>query len=122
MAGGERRHGLLIWADGRPAAAVGALSWRVTVPPRGEWAISIEAVPIADGIPMVLHHPRGAGRLWCSPAIPCRYLPLRAGGLRLGNSRLAIDIRPDGWDLAGPGGTHTELVNEPRDRSTRTRT
>jgi glycogen debranching enzyme len=56
---GEHRHGLLIRGDGYPVAGDGGLSWRVTVPPRGGWATSIEAVPVTDGIPMRLHHPRG---------------------------------------------------------------
>ena len=63
-----------------------------------------------------------AGRLWCAPAIPGRYLPLRVTGLRLGNTQLAIDIRADGWDLTGLDGTHTELIRAPRNRNTRTRT
>jgi len=56
---GERRHGLLIRGDGHPAAADSTLSWQVTVPARGEWTTSVEVVPVTDGIPMVLHHPRG---------------------------------------------------------------
>ena len=63
-----------------------------------------------------------AGRLWCSPAIPGRYLPLRVTGLRLGKSQLAIDIRADGWDLTGLDGTRTELIRAPRPRNTCTRT
>jgi len=37
-----------------------------------------------------------AGRLRCAPAIPGRYLPFHAAGLRLARSRLAIDVRDDG--------------------------
>ena len=61
-----------------------------------------------------------AGRLWCAPAIPNRYLPLRVTGLRLGNTQLAIDIRADGWDLTGLGSTRTELIRAPRPRNTPT--
>ena len=54
------------------------------------------------------------GRLWCSPAIPRRYLPLHLAGLRLGTARLAIDIHDDGWQLTGLDGTGTALVRRPR--------
>jgi glycogen debranching enzyme len=55
-----------------------------------------------------------AGRLWCAPAMPGHYLPLRITGLRLGQSHLTIEIRSDGWDLTGLEGTGIELVPEPR--------
>jgi len=55
-----------------------------------------------------------AGRLWCAPAMPGHYLPLRITGLRLGQSHLAIDIRHDSWDLTGLDGTGIELIREPR--------
>ena len=55
-----------------------------------------------------------AERLWCSPAMPGHYLPLRITALRLGQSHLTIDIRGDGWDLTGLDGTGIELVREPR--------
>jgi hypothetical protein len=56
---GERRHGLVIHGDGDPAAGLRALSWRAVVPARGERLVSVEAVPVHDGVPMRLHHPRG---------------------------------------------------------------
>jgi glycogen debranching enzyme len=55
-----------------------------------------------------------AGRLWCAPAMPVHYLPLRITGLRLRQSHLTIDIRDDGWDLTGLDCTGIELVREPR--------
>jgi len=55
-----------------------------------------------------------AGRLWCAPAVPGRYLPLHLAGLRLGTARLAIDIGDDGWQLTGLDGTGTALVRRPR--------
>jgi len=42
-----------------------------------------------------------AGRLRCAPAIPGRYLPLQAAGLRIAGSRLALDVDHDGWHLTG---------------------
>jgi hypothetical protein len=55
-----------------------------------------------------------AGRLWCAPAIPERYLPLRITGLRVGSSQLTIDVRADGWDLTGLDDAGFELVRQPR--------
>jgi hypothetical protein len=55
-----------------------------------------------------------AGRIWCAPAIPGPYLPLRVTGLRLGQAHLTIDIHGDDWDLTGLDGTGIELVREPR--------
>ena len=53
------------------------------------------------------------GRAWCSPAIPRRYLPVQVSNLRLGNSRLAMDIRHDGWDLTGPDSAGITLIQTP---------
>ena len=55
----QHRHGLVIQGDGNPTAALGALSWRAVVPARGEWLVTVEVVPVYDGTPMRLHHPRG---------------------------------------------------------------
>ena len=57
------------------------------------------------------------GRLWCDPAIPGRYLPLRISRLSLGKDRLTVDVNSDGARLrelehlgvrlsAGPRPTH----------------
>jgi hypothetical protein len=56
---GERWHGLLIGGDGNREAAHRALSWGAAVPPRGQWLITVEAVPVRGGSPMTLHHSRG---------------------------------------------------------------
>jgi glycogen debranching enzyme len=55
-----------------------------------------------------------AGRAWCAPAIPERYLPLQVSNLRLGKSRLAIDVHDGGWELTGLNGTGIELIRAPR--------
>ena len=54
-----------------------------------------------------------ACQIWCAPAIPQRYLPLYLRNLRLGNSRLAIDVQDDRWELTGLDGTGTELIRAP---------
>ena len=56
---------------------------------------------------------RPAGRVWCAPAIPERYLPLHLRNLRLGKSRLAIDVQDDRWELTGLDGTGIELIRAP---------
>jgi glycogen debranching enzyme len=63
--------GLVISGDGNPAAALRALSWHAVVPARGEWRVTVEAVPARDGIPMRLHHPRGQP---VEHAVPARRL------------------------------------------------
>ncbi|MGH3898855.1 MAG: amylo-alpha-1,6-glucosidase [Pseudonocardiaceae bacterium] len=53
------------------------------------------------------------GRVWCSPAVPDRYLPLRIESLHLDQAAVTIDLRRDGWSLDGlPDGI--ELVRLPR--------
>jgi glycogen debranching enzyme len=41
------------------------------------------------------------GQLWCAPEVPDRYLPLRVSGLRVGKSRLAVEIAAGGWEISG---------------------
>jgi len=55
-----------------------------------------------------------AGRLWCAPAVPNRYLPLRVSGLAVGESRVTLDVHDSGWELTGLDGTGVELVPRPR--------
>jgi len=53
------------------------------------------------------------GRAWCAPTIPRRYLPVQVSNLRLGQSRLAMDIRDDGWELTGLDGAGITLIRTP---------
>src|SRR5579864_6127673 len=46
----HRRHGLLIRGDGNPVAARRELSWRAVVPARGEWRVTVEVIPVYDGV------------------------------------------------------------------------
>jgi len=68
---GERDCALLIQGDGQPEATSGTMSWRPTVPARGEWTVSIEAAPVVDGVPLEPHHPRGQP---VEHAVPARRL------------------------------------------------
>ena len=56
----ERRQELRISGDQSPSVTdEGALAWRLSVPGHSELTVSIEAVPVDDGVAMKLRHPRG---------------------------------------------------------------
>jgi len=56
----ERRQELRITGDQNPSVTDdGALAWRLLVPGHGELTVTVEAVPIDDGVAMKLRHPRG---------------------------------------------------------------
>ncbi|HZV25529.1 MAG TPA: glycogen debranching N-terminal domain-containing protein, partial [Acidothermaceae bacterium] len=65
---GAHEQSLLVAADGDPQLSDEALCWEVALPPRGEWATVIEAVPAIDGVPLALHHPRGQAVEHAEPA------------------------------------------------------
>ncbi len=53
------------------------------------------------------------GRVWCMPAVPERYLPLRISRLHLAGAALTLDVREGAWNLGGlPRGI--ELIRKPR--------
>jgi len=90
---GEHRHGLLVRSDGQPVVAGSALSWRAVVPARGEWLITVEAVPVWDGIPMTPHHPRGQPAEHAVPARRLREWRHGAPRLRTPDHDLAAVLR-----------------------------
>jgi glycogen debranching enzyme len=51
-----------------------------------------------------------AGQLWCAPAVPERYLPMRVGGLGLAKSRAAVDLWQAGWEITGLEGMNVEVI------------
>lgn len=53
-------------------------------------------------------------RVWCSPVVPERFLPLNARHVRLGEYDLSIEVRGDDWQLAGLEGTGVQLLRHPR--------
>ncbi|MGH3301397.1 MAG: amylo-alpha-1,6-glucosidase [Streptosporangiaceae bacterium] len=53
-------------------------------------------------------------RLWCAPEVPDRYLPLRVSGLRVGKSRLAVDIGHSGFEITGIEPVPIEVIRTPR--------
>ncbi len=58
-----------------------------------------------------------AGKLWCDPAIPARFLPLRIESLHVAGATVSVDVREDGWSLDGLGEVLT-LVRSGRDPGT----
>jgi glycogen debranching enzyme len=55
-----------------------------------------------------------SGQLWCAPEVPDRYLPLRVSGLRVGKSRLAVDIGDAQWEITGLEPVSLEVIAAPR--------
>ncbi len=54
------------------------------------------------------------GMLWCDPALPAGFLPLRIESLHVAGARVAIDVHENGWSLDGLGEILT-LVRSGRD-------
>jgi glycogen debranching enzyme len=42
-----------------------------------------------------------AGRVWCSPAVPARLLPLRVEGVHIAGTTVAVDVSRRGWRVDG---------------------
>jgi glycogen debranching enzyme len=55
-----------------------------------------------------------SGHLWCSPAVPERYLPLRVSGLRVAKSRLSVEIGDGRWQITGLEPVSIEVIPTPR--------
>jgi glycogen debranching enzyme len=91
--------GLLIRADGDATAAGRALSWPAEIPPRGEWRATVEVVPVRDGVPMTLHHPRGQPVEHAVPARRIREWRRRSPRVRTPDPDLAVLLRRSVEDL-----------------------
>ena len=55
-----------------------------------------------------------AGRLWCDPAVPARYLPLRIGKFGLGTGEVSVEVTRGGVRLDGLEDLGVELSPGPR--------
>jgi len=55
-----------------------------------------------------------AGKLWCDPAVPTRFLPLRIESLHVAGARVSLDVSEDSWSMDGLGEL-LELVRSGRD-------
>ncbi len=54
------------------------------------------------------------GRLWCDPAVPDRYLPLRISKLGVGKGHLTVEVTPGGTRLLGLEDLGVQLSAGPR--------
>jgi glycogen debranching enzyme len=60
-----------------------------------------------------------AGKLWCDPAVPARFLPLHIESLHVAGARVSLDVSEDSWSMDGLGEILT-LVRSGRDPLTAT--
>ena len=42
--------------------------------------------------------------MWCAPAMPARFLPLRIADVEVQGRTLTVDLEADRWDVVGHGG------------------
>jgi glycogen debranching enzyme len=80
---------LIIDGDNEPSVADGVLSWRLTIPGHGERTVSIEAVPVYDGVPMTLRYPRGKKLARAVPAKRLRKWRRRGPQVRTADPNLS---------------------------------
>ncbi|MGO8956764.1 MAG: glycogen debranching N-terminal domain-containing protein [Streptosporangiaceae bacterium] len=86
----ERRQELRITGDQHPAVADdGELSWRLSVPGHSERTVSVEAVPVDDGLVLKLRHPRGQAVDSTQPAKRMRKWRQRGPQVRTPDRNLA---------------------------------
>jgi glycogen debranching enzyme len=85
----DRQQELVINGDGEPAVADGSLTWRLAIPGHGERTVSIEAVPVTDGVPMTLRYPRGKKIERAIPAKRLRKWRRRGPQVRTADPNLA---------------------------------
>jgi glycogen debranching enzyme len=60
-----------------------------------------------------------AGKLWCDPAVPARFLPLHIESLHVAGARVSLDVSEETWSMDGLGEI-LELVRSGRDPLTAT--
>ncbi len=65
---GPQSVGVVVRCDDGAAVGVGGLSWRVDLPPRGQWSTCVEVVGVFDGETLPLRHPRGVPVEHTAPA------------------------------------------------------
>jgi glycogen debranching enzyme len=85
----ERRQELRIIGDESPSIADGVLTWRLQVPAHSERTVTVEAVPVDDGVAMKLRHPRGRPVEVTRPAKRLRKWRQRGPQVRTADRHLA---------------------------------
>ncbi|MGH3400678.1 MAG: amylo-alpha-1,6-glucosidase [Streptosporangiaceae bacterium] len=97
----DRDQKLVIDPDGDPAITDGSLTWRLTIPGHSERTVSIEAVPVNDGVPMTLRYPRGKKIRRAIPAKRLRKWRRRGPQVRTADPALAAVLDRSIEDLGG---------------------
>lgn len=85
----DRHQELVIDGDGEPAITDGSLKWRLAIAGHAERTVSIEAVPVTDGVPMTLRYPRGKKIERAIPAKRLRKWRRRGPQVRTADQNLA---------------------------------
>lgn len=96
---GHHEQSMLVRADADPDLDAGALRWEVTLPARGQWTGTIEAVPAIDATPMLLRHPRGSPVEHAEPARRLQEWRRRSPEIRTADPDLAAVLRRSVEDL-----------------------
>jgi glycogen debranching enzyme len=86
---GERRQELRIVGDASPSVADGVLTWRLHVPAHSDCTVTVEAVPVDEGVAMKLRHPRGHPVELARPAKRLRKWRQRGPQVRTADRNLA---------------------------------
>jgi glycogen debranching enzyme len=95
----DRHQELIIDGDGEPAIADGSLRWRLTIPGHSERTVSIELVPVNDGVSMTLRYPRGKKINRAIPAKRLRKWRRRGPQIRTADPGLAAVLDRSVEDL-----------------------
>jgi glycogen debranching enzyme len=95
----DRQQELIINGDGEPTVADGRLTWRLTIGGHGERTVSIELVPVHDGVPMTLRYPRGKKIERAIPAKRLRKWRRRGPQVRTADQHLAAVLERSIEDL-----------------------
>jgi glycogen debranching enzyme len=98
---GQHEQSMLVRAGPDPGLHLGAgvLRWEMTLPARGQWTSSIEAVPGVDGALMLLRHPRGSPVEHAEPARRLREWRRRGPEIHTADPGLAAVLRRSVEDL-----------------------
>jgi glycogen debranching enzyme len=92
---------MVIDGDGDPSVSDGSLKWRLTIAGHDERTVSIEAVPVYDGVPMTLRYPRGKKIGRAIPAKRLRKWRRRGPQIRTADPNLAAVLERSIEDLGG---------------------
>ena len=65
------------------------------------WA---SAAPLLMLRSLLRFDPEAGGGVWCAPAMPARFLPLRIADVEVQGRTLTVDLEADRWDVVGHGG------------------